>query len=172
MASDRPFTTAAFMATSLDGYIARADGDILWLTERAEEAWDASYTDFAADVDTLVMGRGTYEAVRTLKPWPFTNKRVVVLSTRLRLGTDPRITVHHDLDTLVKDLSDAARRRRRQRRPPMRVYGAAPAWTSSTPARSATLRCRFTVAAEIDARWPADRRNDGATLVVCPCPAC
>ncbi|WP_242907974.1 dihydrofolate reductase family protein [Actinomadura terrae] len=111
MAGDRPFTTVAFVAASLDGYTARADGDIQWIAEHAEQAWDASYSDFAADVDTHVMGRGTYEMALTLGQWPFAGKRVAVLSTRLPPGSDPRVTVHRDLGALVKDLAESGARR-------------------------------------------------------------
>lgn len=53
-----------FIATSLDGYIARPDGDIEWLTQRATQAGDTGYEAFMAGVDTLVMGRNTYEKAR------------------------------------------------------------------------------------------------------------
>ncbi|WP_067464670.1 dihydrofolate reductase family protein [Actinomadura macra] len=105
MTPDRPFTASVFIATSLDGYIARADGDIEWLTSRGEQASDAGYEEFAAGIDTLVMGRGSYEKVLTFGAWPYAGKRVVVLSTRLPEDADPRITVVRDLDALVKDLA-------------------------------------------------------------------
>ncbi|TDD96688.1 dihydrofolate reductase family protein [Actinomadura rubrisoli] len=111
MTTDRPFTAAVFIATSLDGYIARADGDIGWLTSRGEQAGDTGYDAFAAGIDTLVMGRGSYEKVLTFGGWPYEGKRVAVLSTRLPEDADPRITVHRDLDALVKDLADRGARR-------------------------------------------------------------
>ncbi len=71
---------AVFIATSLDGYIARADDDIDWL-ERPGGEGDYGYAAFMASVDALVMGRRTYEKVRTFGTWPYGKKRVVVLSS-------------------------------------------------------------------------------------------
>ncbi|TYB48149.1 dihydrofolate reductase family protein [Actinomadura chibensis] len=111
MGGDRSFSAAAFVAASLDGYTARADGDVQWVAEHAERAWDDSYREFVADVDTFVMGRGTYEVVATLGPWPFAGKRVAVLSTRLAQAADRRVTVYRELDALVSALGESGARR-------------------------------------------------------------
>ncbi len=71
-----------FIAVSLDGFIARPDGDIGWLLQRDDPAEDHGYQDFIADKDVIVMGRGSYEKVLTLGPWPY-DLPVVVLSERL-----------------------------------------------------------------------------------------
>ncbi len=75
-------TAHVFIATSLDGYIARHDGDIGWLLQRDDPAEDHGYTDFIADKDRIVMGRGSYEKVLTLDPWPY-DRPVLVLSRQL-----------------------------------------------------------------------------------------
>lgn len=73
---------SVYIATSLDGYIARPNGDIDWLTEGAElPGEDFGYAAFMATVDALVMGRRTYEKALSFDPWPYAGKRVVVLST-------------------------------------------------------------------------------------------
>lgn len=73
---------SVFIATSLDGYIARPDGGIDWLPEpTGGESDDHGYSAFMASVDAVVMGRNTYELVLTFGGWHFT-KPVVVLSTR------------------------------------------------------------------------------------------
>ncbi len=46
-----------FIACSLDGYIAREDGGVDWLFSDA----DYGYRDFFASIDTMLMGRKTYE---------------------------------------------------------------------------------------------------------------
>ena len=73
---------SVFIATSLDGFIARRDGDIDWLSEGsvANESEDYGYQEFIDSVDTLVVGRNTYEKVLTFGEWPYMGKRVVVLS--------------------------------------------------------------------------------------------
>lgn len=79
-------TTSAFIATSLDGFIAREDGDIDWLSAGDDGEQDPSedygYAAFAATVDVLVMGRGTYEKVLTFEGWPYGSTSVIVLSSR------------------------------------------------------------------------------------------
>lgn len=75
-------TGHVFIATSLDGYIARPDGDIAWLLERDDPAEDHGYADFIADKSMIVMGRGSYEKVVTLPAWPY-DRPVLVLSKQL-----------------------------------------------------------------------------------------
>jgi dihydrofolate reductase len=75
--------TSAFIATSLDGFIAREDGAIDWLPQPGEEGGeDYGYEEFYATVDALVMGRRTFDAVIGLGEWPYGSKPVVVLSHR------------------------------------------------------------------------------------------
>lgn len=71
-----------FIATSLDGYIARPDGDIGWLLQRDDPDEDHGYADFIADKDAIVMGRGSYETVLGFDPWPY-DRPVLVLSKQL-----------------------------------------------------------------------------------------
>ncbi|VVE27972.1 deaminase [Pandoraea commovens] len=75
-------TAHAFIATSLDGFIARPDGDIDWLLQRDDPTEDHGYAAFIADKDAIVMGRGTYEKVLTMGPWAY-DLPVTVLSTQL-----------------------------------------------------------------------------------------
>ncbi|MGY2257668.1 dihydrofolate reductase family protein [Pseudomonas sp. SDO55104_S430] len=75
-------TAHVFIATSLDGFIARPDGDIDWLLQRDDPTEDHGYNDFIADKDVIVMGRGTYEKVLTFDTW-FYDRPVVVLSAQL-----------------------------------------------------------------------------------------
>ena len=75
-------TGHVFIATSLDGFIARENGDIDWLLEHDQAGEDHGYDDFIRDIDVIVMGRGTYEAVRSMGEWFYT-RPVVVLSEQL-----------------------------------------------------------------------------------------
>lgn len=75
-------TAHVFIAISLDGFIARQDGDIDWLLQRDDPTEDHGYTDFIADKDMIVMGRGSYEKILSLGPWPY-DKPVLVLSEQL-----------------------------------------------------------------------------------------
>ena len=51
---------SVFIATSLDGYIATREDSLAWLT-RVEGEGDNGYADFYQTVDTVVMGRRTYD---------------------------------------------------------------------------------------------------------------
>jgi dihydrofolate reductase len=75
---------SAFIAISLDGFIARPDGSIDWLTDPDYEIpdQDFGYQTFMASVDALVMGRKTFEKVLTFDEWPYADTPVVVLSHR------------------------------------------------------------------------------------------
>ena len=75
-------TAHVFIATSLDGFIARPDGDIDWLLQRDDQTEDHGYLAFIADKDVIVMGRGSYEKVLTFDTW-FYDRPVVVLSEQL-----------------------------------------------------------------------------------------
>ena len=52
---------SVFIATSLDGFIARRDGGIDWLSIVETPGEDYGYAKFFADVDALILGRGTYD---------------------------------------------------------------------------------------------------------------
>lgn len=75
-----------FIATSLDGFIARPNGAIDWLesasTEGATSGEDYGYHAFMATVDAIVMGRHSYEKVLTFGAWPYGEKPVVVLTSK------------------------------------------------------------------------------------------
>lgn len=71
-----------FIATTLDGFIARENGDIDWLLKHDQADEDHGYDDFIKDIDVIVMGRGTYESVRSMGDW-FYNRPVLVLSAQL-----------------------------------------------------------------------------------------
>jgi dihydrofolate reductase len=86
-----------FIATSLDGYSARPDGDILWLTSRpVPEGEDFGYADFLDGVGAMVMGRESFEKVLTFPDWPY-KVPVTVLSRR-----PERVTVPDALKATVR----------------------------------------------------------------------
>jgi dihydrofolate reductase len=71
---------SVFIGTSLDGFIARANGDLDFLPPGGGEPH--GYDEFMATVDALVIGRKTFETVLTFEAWPYGDKPVFVLSTR------------------------------------------------------------------------------------------
>ncbi|QDF98414.1 deaminase [Azoarcus sp. DD4] len=78
-------TASVFIATSLDGYISRADGAIDWLEAAnavVPPGEDCGYAAFMDTVDVLVMGRNTFELVLGFPEWPYGDKRLIVLTSR------------------------------------------------------------------------------------------
>jgi dihydrofolate reductase len=75
-----PPCCSVFIATSLDGYIARPDGSIDWLSIVERSGEDYGYAAFFQTIDALVIGRKTYETVLAFEAWPYAGKRVVVLT--------------------------------------------------------------------------------------------
>lgn len=73
---------SVFVGTSLDGFIARADGAFDFLFAGSTEPVPNGFEEFLASVDALVMGRNTYEVVLPMTPWPYGNKPLFVLSHR------------------------------------------------------------------------------------------
>jgi dihydrofolate reductase len=71
---------SVFVGTSLDGFIARPNGDLDWLPEGGGEPH--GYQEFFDSIDSLVIGRKTFETALSFNAWPYGDKRVVVLSSR------------------------------------------------------------------------------------------
>ena len=73
-------TTSVFIGVSVDGFIARLNGELDFLPPGGGEPH--GYPEFMATVDALVIGRNTFETVLAFPEWPYGSKRVVVLSHR------------------------------------------------------------------------------------------
>ncbi|KIC28430.1 deaminase/reductase [Leisingera sp. ANG-M6] len=76
-------TGHVFIATSLDGFVARQDHSLDWLLKQPDaEDDDGGFAAFMDSVDGLVMGTGSFRTVLGFGQWPYT-KPVVVLSNSL-----------------------------------------------------------------------------------------
>ncbi|WP_419418454.1 dihydrofolate reductase family protein [Legionella sp. D16C41] len=74
---------SVFIAMTLDGFIAREDGEIDWLTQANNQASaneDGGYPAFIETVDALVMGRYSFAKALTFGQWPYGELPVIVLS--------------------------------------------------------------------------------------------
>jgi dihydrofolate reductase len=86
---DKTVTTGhVFIATSLDGFIARQDGSLDWLEAAQASGEDHGFAAFIDDIDAICMGRETFATVAGFQPWPYT-KPVIVLSAQLQQQTIP-----------------------------------------------------------------------------------
>ena len=81
-------TGHVFIATSLDGYLARRDGDLDWLMKQKTAGEEHGFAALMDAVDGLVMGRATFQKVLSFGEWPYT-KPVVVMSRSLTPGDIP-----------------------------------------------------------------------------------
>lgn len=85
---------SVYIATSVDGFIARKDGNVDWLhtagnskVDMGEHA-DMGMVDYMASVDCLIMGRKCMEMISNMnltpEQWPYGNTRIIVLSNTLK----------------------------------------------------------------------------------------
>lgn len=88
----------AYIASSLDGYIARENGDVDWLPESSESSYDAFYKS----IDTVIMGKTTYDQVLTFGEYPYKDKKSFVF-TRTSGNDDDGVEFVHDVEKFVRD---------------------------------------------------------------------
>ena len=88
-----------YVASSLDGYIAKENGDVSWLEELNISMEDTWYNEFYKTVDALIMGRKTYDMIVSFGQWPYGEKPIWVCSSNkiepiegynLQSGSTPR----------------------------------------------------------------------------------
>jgi dihydrofolate reductase len=77
---------SVYIAASLDGFIARQNGAIDWLSIVERPGVDYGYHRFFESIDTIVMGRKTYETALGFGSWPYEGKRCVVLTHGARVA--------------------------------------------------------------------------------------
>lgn len=77
-----------YIATSVDGFVARSDHQLDWLMKQDTADEDHGYEEFVARMDGIVMGRGSYETVLSFGDWPY-SKPVVVASRSLKEADVP-----------------------------------------------------------------------------------
>jgi dihydrofolate reductase len=101
--------TFVYIGTSLDGFIARKDGDIDWLVQFATDEAIQAYKEFIRKIDAIIIGRGTFEKILSFPTWPY-EKEVFVLSTSIKQIPDikkEKVTVlSMKPRELLKHLSD------------------------------------------------------------------
>jgi dihydrofolate reductase len=101
-----------YIATSLDGYIARADGGIDWLDAVQRPDTDYGYHAFYDTIEAVLLGRKTYELAESFGEWPYPGKPSYVF-TRQRL-TSTRNDVFFtaaEPAALVRELNDRGLKR-------------------------------------------------------------
>ncbi|RBW64515.1 dihydrofolate reductase [Vibrionales bacterium C3R12] len=109
---------SVYIATSLDGFIAKNDGSVDWLhtagnpnADMGDQA-DMGFAQFMASVDCLIMGRKCMEMISSMEltpeQWPYGNTRIIVLSNTIKQAPD-NVNQHvemysGDLNVLISKL--------------------------------------------------------------------
>lgn len=94
-----------FIAMSLDGYIADQNQGLEFLDTVQKQGEDYGYTAFSKTVDTIIIGRKTYEKVLSFGgKWPYGNKKCFVLSNSLKGEREHVILFSGNPATLIEDI--------------------------------------------------------------------
>jgi dihydrofolate reductase len=94
-----------YISTSLDGYIATKDNSLDFLSIVGQEGEDYGYNDFVESVDTVIIGRKTYEKVISMGyDYPHTDKDVYIITKTERPSIGKFNFYTGDLISLVNSL--------------------------------------------------------------------
>jgi dihydrofolate reductase len=92
-----------YIATSLDGYVARSSGAVDWLFTDQDYGYEAFYET----CDRLLMGRNTYEQIKSWGDYPYPDKQGFVFSQTIQQDRDDNVTfVSSDLVSFVNNLKN------------------------------------------------------------------
>ena len=99
-----------YIASSIDGYIARTDGSIDWLESVESKDEDYGYSEFLNSVEIAVMGRKTFDQVLQLGEWPYAGKQTVVFSQQPQTSQIPDVQFFKGtLEVLSQHIDNDAR---------------------------------------------------------------
>ena len=94
-----------YIAMSLDGYIARRNGDIDWLDgDGSEPDADIGYDRFYSSIDTVIMGRKTYDQILTFGEYPYKGTRGYVYTSETRNNNEDVEFTDEDVEDLIGKL--------------------------------------------------------------------
>ena len=87
---------------SLDGYIARKNGDIDWLAgDGSEPDADLGYDEFYESIDTVIMGRKTYDQVLTFGEYPYKGTKGYVYTSEKRVNNEDVVFTDENAEDLI-----------------------------------------------------------------------
>ncbi|MDL2213701.1 dihydrofolate reductase family protein [Bacteroides sp. OttesenSCG-928-D19] len=93
-----------YIAASIDGYIARSDGDLDWLTKYPINSnTNYGYDDFYKSVDIVIMGGQTYRDILNMDfVWPYKDKMTYVIT---RNPMETKENVHLITENIIEEIS-------------------------------------------------------------------
>ena len=92
-----------YVAISLDGYIAKKDGSVDWLSSYDE---DYGYEKFLSTLDTIIMGRKTYQQVLSFGEWPYSGLKTYVFTHQKFKDENNVKFIPGPIEKIVKDIKD------------------------------------------------------------------
>lgn len=94
-----------YIAMSLDGFIAKSDGDISFLSQVEKDGEDYGYSSFTETVDTVILGRKTYEKVLSMGfDLPYGERNIYVLTRNPHPATEKITFYSGSLSELIASL--------------------------------------------------------------------
>ncbi|PAB60346.1 dihydrofolate reductase family protein [Anaeromicrobium sediminis] len=95
-----------YIAESIDGHIARRNGEVDWLSIVEAENEDYGYEEFYQTIDTILMGRKTYEQVLSFGEFPYKGKKCYVFSSKKQSETENVQFIDDDVLNFIKNLKN------------------------------------------------------------------
>ncbi len=89
-----------YIASSLDGYIARENGDVDWLPINT----DSGYDNFYKSIDTVIMGKKTYDQILTFGDYPYKGKKSYVFTRNDSLTMDENVEFASNVEEFSRNL--------------------------------------------------------------------
>ena len=89
-----------YIASSLDGYIARENGDVDWLPINT----DSGYDNFYKSIDTVIMGKKTYDQILTFGDYPYKGKKSYVFTRNDSLTKDENVEFASNVEEFSRNL--------------------------------------------------------------------
>lgn len=97
-----------YISMSLDGYIAKLNDDLQFLELVEKEGEDYGYENFISTVDTIIIGRKTFDWIVGKVDFPYSDKITYVISQSPKLDSQDKIYYTNDLISLVVKLKAEA----------------------------------------------------------------
>ncbi|RNI14651.1 dihydrofolate reductase [Methanohalophilus sp. RSK] len=99
-----------YIAMSLDGYIARKNGDVDWLegdgSEPNADFVDSGYDKFYGSIDTVIMGRKTYDQILTFGEYPYKGTKGYVYTSEKMDNNEEVEFTDENVEDLIGKLKD------------------------------------------------------------------
>ena len=95
-----------YIAMSLDGFIAKPNDDLSFLSVVASENEDYGYSEFISTVDTILIGRRTFDWITSQVEYPHIDKKTFVISRQKKRSTSPNIIYNDNVVELVSKLKN------------------------------------------------------------------